>query len=153
MNEPEWTGMASESNTALGYKFDLGGVAMRTIALCISTAVGVLACTAAFAQSPTGSLALPLPGAPAAGPTATPPVESTHARSAHHTLKLDQPASSKTQAETGNSPLQGAGPPQGNPPAVMAQGSGPVMLSPLQGAGPMNAREMLLGSASSLGTK
>jgi hypothetical protein len=153
MNEPEWTGMTSESTTALGYKFDLGGVAMKMIALCVSTALAVVVCTAAFAQSPTRSLALPLPAASAAGPTATPPVESTHARSAHHTLKLEQPALSKTQAETGNSPLQGAGPPQGNPPTVVAQGSGLVTLSPLQGAGPMNAREMLLGSASALGTK
>ncbi len=81
--------------------------------------------------------------------TAPPPQESTHARSAHHTLKLELPIVAKIQAETGNSPLQGAGPPQGNPPATGAQ-AGTLMLSPLQG---VNARDILLGSASSLGTK
>ncbi len=93
------------------------------------------------------SLALPMP-APAAAPSPAPQQDPTHARSAHHAAKLDQAMLSETAAEAGNSPLQGAGPPQGNhPEAAAPQGSGLSMLSPLQGAGPMDARAMLLGSA------
>jgi hypothetical protein len=130
---------------------------MTKFAARASTAMAVaLTCTAfclpAVAQSQ-GSLSLPLPAAPVAAPSPTPPIESTHARSAHRTLKLEHPALSQTEAEAGNSPLQGAGPPQGNPPPVAVAGGGPLIASPLQGAGPMSAREMLLGSASTFGTK
>ncbi len=144
----------------------IGGVAMKnfaTRAALTAFAVIAVACTAgslpAFAQSEQPhktSLSLPLPKpvpAPSPMPEATPPQETTHARSAHHTLKIEQPIRSETTVEAGDSPLQGAGPPAGNPPAVAAQGSGPLLLSPLQGAGPMDARAMLLGSAGSFGTK
>ena len=112
-------------------------------------AVAALACSAASLPASAQheqphSLALPLP-APAPG--APPQQEATHARSAHHGQKIEQPILMATAAETGNSPLQGAGPPQGNPPATASQGSGLLLLSPLQGAGPMDARAMLLGSA------
>lgn len=133
-------------------------------AICASTAMAIAAVASGtlippvLAQSDSpqqGSLALPVKPVPAPtstpAPAAPPPQEETHARSAHHTLKLDLP---QTEVDAGGGPLQGAGPPKGNPPSVtVAQGAGPMLLSPLQGAGPMSAREMLLGSASTLGTK
>jgi hypothetical protein len=139
---------------------------MKDFVICGWAATAVIALSAAIVsqsalaqseQSQKGSLALPLPApvpAPSSTPAQTAPMADTHARSAHHALKLELPSAPKTEADTGNSPLQGAGPPQGNPPtATASQGAGPLTLSPLQGAGPMTAREMLLGSASTLGTR
>ena len=141
---------------------------MRNFATCASAAIAVAVLAGAAIGSPTlaqsvqkSSLALPLPAAsPVPAPSATAPetqpTETTHARSAHRNVKLDLPAAPKTETEASSSPLQGAGPPQGNPPPQQLSGTpgaGPLTLSPLQGAGPVSAREMLLGSATSLGTK
>ena len=153
---------------------------MRNFATCASTAIAVAVLVGASLGSPAfaqsehkGSLALPMP---APGPVAAPgsvaapssvpaqsataqdtqSTETIHARSAHRNLKLEMPGAPKTETEAANSPLQGAGPPQGNPPTPQTAGTpgaGPLTLSPLQGAGPVSAREMLLGSASSLGTR
>jgi len=137
---------------------------MKKFVICGWAAAAVIALSAAtLSQSALaqpeqkGSLALPLPApvpAPSSvlPPTSPAPQEATHSRSAHRNLKLE-PDQPKTETEAGNSPLQGAGPPQGNSPVAVAQGAGPLMLSPLQGAGPVSAREMLLGSAATLGTK
>lgn len=140
---------------------------MGSFATCVSVAIAAVVLAGATLSSPAlaqsdpshkGSLALPMPTAPVPAETATPPqaapTEDVHSRSAHHTLKLDLPSAPRTEAEAGNSPLQGAGPPQGNRPDVAAApGAGPLVMSPLQGAGPVSAREMLLGSASTLGTR
>jgi hypothetical protein len=173
---PEWTEMSAVSVRVLEYTFECGGAVMMKLAARLSLPVAAaVVCAAmsvsALAQTDSdhkGSLALPMP-APVAAPSAMPsgsdtasPTETTHSRSAHRSLKLDLPVPPKTEVEPGNSPLQGAGPPQANPPVQVAaqggqqgqgQGSGPLLLSPLQGAGPVSAREMLLGSASSLGTR
>ncbi len=127
-----------------------------SMAIAAGLLVGASLGAPAVAQN---SLALPLP-TPAPmpaqtdtapqGQTPAAPSDATHARSAHHAAKIELPT---TQTEAGTGPLQGAGPPQGNSQQQMAAtvpGGGPLLLSPLQGAGPVSAREMLLGSATSL---
>ncbi|HTR85227.1 MAG TPA: hypothetical protein VMI56_12170 [Reyranella sp.] len=109
----------------------------RTLAVVVATAFVALPAWAqtSSSEAPTG-LALP----PLAGPLMAP--TDTHARSAHHGLKLDQPAASQ---DSGTPAVQ---------PATTLASAAPSSSSPLMGAGPLDmSRAALGGNAMMTGTR